>query len=374
MKRKVKCISFEDGRSFLFDKEQIKLLYDELEDFISYANVSNLEIPKQVIRTQEVKTNNNIEGYQDNISSIEKVLSNSNAIKNSAKKSRIINLYNGYNYILKKHPINKDNLKELFTILSKDLLEKKDIEKMGDYYRLEDVFIHYSDNLMISPDKGVNPKNVDYLMEKYFEYLENKDDLNTMTDYYIKSLISHLYFVYIHPYYDINGRTSRTCSMWYLLNNKADPYVLFNRAIDNKKSFYYKTIHEAKESADVTKFIKNLMISTKMELEKEYVYHSIKSLSKHDISLIEYNTIISILSMKGLRTLKDFATFYNKNNENKRIWEINDRIIEPLLDKEILVKVRNTKSYYDKKHHNFAFDINPKLIEVDRSKVRRINI
>ena len=48
----------------------------------------------------------------------------------------------------------------------------------------------------------------------------------------------HFYFVYIHPYFDVNGRTSRTLAMWYLLNEEAYPYIIFNRAINNNASNY----------------------------------------------------------------------------------------------------------------------------------------
>mgnify|MGYP003296361204 FL=1 len=75
----------------------------------------------------------------------------------------------------------------------------------------------------------------------------------------------HFYFVYIHPYFDINGRTSRTVAMWYLLNNSIYPYIIFNRGI-NFDSTYDKTIRECKDRYEITKFLKYMLINVKKEL------------------------------------------------------------------------------------------------------------
>ena len=74
-------------------------------------------------------------------------------------------------------------------------------------------------------------------MNQLFEFINNNELEETEINKFIKSQIMHFYFVYIHPYFDVNGRTSRTVAMWYLLNNKNYPYIIFNRAIEfNKKT------------------------------------------------------------------------------------------------------------------------------------------
>ena len=66
-------------------------------------------------------------------------------------------------------------------------------------------------------------------MEYYFAFFNAPTFSQTMTDQYVKSQILHFYFVYIHPYFDVNGRTSRTMALWHLLNSQAYPYIIFNR-------------------------------------------------------------------------------------------------------------------------------------------------
>ena len=81
-------------------------------------------------------------------------------------------------------------------------------------------------------------------MSRLYDYMQTEDNLSTgsKTDIFLKSQIMHFYFVYIHPYYDINGRTARTTSMWYLLNKEAYPFIIFNRGISLNKKEYYRVL------------------------------------------------------------------------------------------------------------------------------------
>ncbi len=372
MRRKIKYIKFENGRSFIIDLDKLSGIKNDL-DYFAENYLSDIDFSEN-LSISEIKTNNNIEGFLDNMTLIEKVTHNSKEIKDRKLKNRIINLYNGYKYILEKNKINKENLKVLYDILSFNLLSDDDKNKMGEFYRLEDVNIFYSSNVTKAPDKGVSPSNIDSLMDKYFMYLDDKSDINNMTDLYIKSIIAHLFFVYIHPYYDINGRSSRTTSMWYLLNNDATPYILFNRAIFNDKVNYYNKIRYSKNTGDVTNFIKYMINNIRLEFEKEYVFRSIKENSKDSITITDYSAILNILSMKGLRTLKDFTSIYNIKNEKKSPRDIYKEMICPLLEKEIIIKEKETNSYYSKENKNFIFSLNDKYIDIDKSMVRSIKL
>lgn len=336
--------------------------------------MNTLKFSKKVMRSQEIKTNNDIEGYIDDVSLIEDVIKNSGDILDEDTKNRIVNMYKGYKYILQKPAINKENLKELYQLLSSGLLCDYDLECMGEYYREDDVLIYYSTNLAVKPDEGICFEKIDGMMDNLFNYLNIDDGLETITDYYIKSQIAHFYFVYIHPYFDINGRTARTTSMWYLLNNEAYPYVIFNRAVGVSKNNYYREIKKAKDNHNLTSFIEYLMINVKKELEKEYVVQAIKASTNEKLSSIEFYAILDILSMKGLKTLKDFASFYNFKNDKKRVSDIYSEMIEPLLDKGVIVKTRDSNSLYNDKDNNFLFELNESKLDLDNSKIRRLSL
>ena len=81
---------------------------------------------------------------------------------------------------------------------------------MGEYYREGPVYILRG----ISFDRffeGVPVKHIDEYMNILFDYINRNDD-NTDIDTFIKSQIIHCYLVYIHPYFDGNGRTGRILS------------------------------------------------------------------------------------------------------------------------------------------------------------------
>lgn len=78
--------------------------------------------------------------------------------------------------------------------------------------------------------------------------------------------------------------------------------------------------------------------------------------------------------MNGLKTLKDFAYFHNMKNDKKRVNDIYNEMIEPLLEKEIILKTRDTKGMYNGSCNNFVFDLNLSKLDLDKSKVRRLMI
>lgn len=335
--------------------EKFQLVKYNLEEIINEnAFMKNKSFSTKVLFGEEIKSNNTIEGYNDNIEEVKKIIKNEN--NKSAKEKRILNLYNGYKFILKEKNINKDSLKELYSILSLGLLSKRDLVRMGEYYRLDPVYIYYSEILYKEPDLGMPAKEIDEYMNYLFDFINNYSFGTTLTDEFIKSQILHFYFVYIHPYYDINGRTSRTTSMWHLINTKAYPYIIFNRAIQINKSEYYRVIREVKKYSNVTFFINYMMNNVLQELSKESILNEIDKNVK--LNSMEYQTLHYILSMKSIKSVKDFNAFYNNYNDKTKSKDIYEKMILPLLEKKVLTKVKETKTNMFGNNKNFIFEIN----------------
>ena len=59
--------------------------------------------------------------------------------------------------------------------------------------------------------------------------------------------------------------------MWYLLNNKLYPYIIFNRAISFLRKDYINSIIKSRETGDLTFFLQYILNSVYKELEKEYI-------------------------------------------------------------------------------------------------------
>ena len=373
MKKEYLPLSTTTGRLYIIT-EKIKQNAEDLEEFlIGNEYMNSKKFSENVLFSQEIKANNTVEGYKDDISLVNDIVKKKLKIKDKEKMYRIKNLYDGYRFIFDCKEINKENLRHLYNILSNKLLDSYEIDNMGEFYRNKDVFIFFSSNMDVEPDKGYNPENIEKYMDEYFNYAKDINIEDTMTSHFVKSQIMHFQFVNIHPYFDINGRTSRTTAMWYLLNNKAYPYIIFNRGIMLNKHKYYKVIKDVKEYHNVTFFVNYMLDNVRIELEKEYIIDMIKSVN-NNLSAVDYQTIYYILSMNSNLTAKDFMTFYNRNNDKKNSLEIYNNMIVPLLDKKIIVRIKETNSGISPYIKNFEFKLNDSMYEKDTSKIKRLKL
>lgn len=353
-------LPLDNGSLFLVD-DDLTPQKEELESLLgTINNMNNKDFSKRVLFGQEIKSNNTIEGYNDDISLVKSVIKHPTSCLNEEQRKRILNMYRGYKYILQDKCINKDNLRELYNILSDGLLSKGDLDNMGEYYRLDPVYIFYSSILSKDPDMGIDASLLEERINILLEYLNSKNNLSCMTDYFIRSQIAHFYFVYLHPYYDINGRTARTTAMWYLINKEAYPYIIFNRAIQLDKNTYYTVIRDGRRFHNVTYFLNYMLKNTLIELEKEYTMEMITDNAMYELTDGEIQTLYYILSMKSNLTYFDFCSFYNHLNSHKKPTDIKKEVILPLLEKGIILEGRKSKN-----HDNNFFTLNPKLVSIE---------
>lgn len=363
------------GTNIRINSEYLKPYKEELLEFIDGLDyMKTLKFARSMMISQEIKSNNVIEGIKDDLSIIDKVITQRKDDLSQTERQRIINLYHGYQYILTHKTINKDSLKELYQLLSENILEPRDKIRMGEYYRTAPVYIIKGNRLDIEPYMGMNENKIEYHMDQLFDFINNDILEETEIDKFVKSQIMHFYFVYIHPYFDVNGRTSRTVAMWYLLNNKDYPYIIFNRAIAFNKKNYEPNIIKGRNYGDITLFIKYMLTSVEQELEKEYLIHNIEKntkeyLSKYDLQMLEY-----LLTMNGNITIKDLITIYNRYNSKDKLIKILEEKIYPLIDKKILIPKRYTKKYITPTIQNMEISLNPELIEFDRTKIKHLDI
>ena len=368
-KREYLDLPTEKGTKFYLRKEPLKPIYAELEEFFTTNhNMGDLHFAKKMLFSHEIKANNQVEGYGDDLSVIESVIEKkTDRIKDEMVRKRIYNLYRGYQYILRHHilrhrKVDEEHLCELYKILSKDLLEAADLSRMGEYYRTAPVYILKNGRLDMELDEGVKAENIEKLLKYYFDFFNNADFPKTMTDEYIKSQILHFYFVYIHPYFDGNGRTSRTMSLWHLLKTDSYPYIIFNRGIGFAGFVYDNLIREAKSSHDITYFLRFMLERVKLELEKESVMQAIANNTTYKLSGIDYQTMLYFLSMHGTKTIGDFIHFYNSFNDKKKVTEIYDEMIQPLISADILKVVGLSKKMLANGLPNMFLEFNKDLL------------
>lgn len=376
MSKKIDILKI-NGKPLIINEESLLKQKNDLEKFITeFKYCKTLKHAKEVLFSHEIQANNFIEGYKDDVETIYNVIHRCSKISNVKKKQRIMNLYRAYKYILCRKDINKDTLKELYSILSKDLLCEYDVENMGQYYRTKPVYIYFSNRIDVKPDEGVDFNELEYYMNCLLEYINIDNDNLSPVELFFKSQIIHFYLVYIHPYFDINGRTSRTLGMWYLLNNKANPFVIFNRAIQLHKAEYYKIIRRTKMNTNITYFLQYMLEHTREELEKEYIMNMIKNTSNVNLSSLDFQTLHYILSLKYNNTYLDFVRFYNTQNERKSPNSIYNEMLKPLLDNGIIVQKECTSKQvqFSDDGYNHYFSLNESLYENDPEKIKCLKI
>ena len=364
-----------NGANIRINREYLKTYEEELLELLDGLEyMRTLKFARSMMISQEIKSNNVIEGIKDDLSIIDKVITQRKDDLSQTERQRIINLYHGYQYILTHKNINKDSLKELYQLLSENILDPRDRIRMGEYYRTAPVYIIKGNRLDVEPFMGIDENKIEYYMSQLFNFINNEILEETEIDKFIKSQIMHFYFVYIHPYFDVNGRTSRTVAMWYLLNNKNYPYIIFNRAIAFNQKDYEPNIIKGRAYGDITLFIKYRLESVEKELEKEYIIHAIDEktdeyLSKYDLQMLEY-----LLTMNGNITIKDLITIYNRYNSKEKISKIFEEKIKPLLNKKIMLPKRYTKKYITSTIQNMEIKLNPEVLELDKSKIKHLDI
>ena len=363
----------ENGRKFCLNRDYIEPFKEDIIKFLDGEDyMNNIAFAKKMMMSQEIKSNNTIEGINDDLTIIDEVIKCKSSLSMRERK-RIINLYHGYQYILTNDKIDKEHLRELYSILSDDILDSYDKTYMGEYYRTKPVYILKGSRLDTDPYLGMPHDKLDYFMDMFFSYV-NDNEVDSQIDVFIKSQIMHFYFVYIHPYFDVNGRTSRTVSMWYLLNNNSYPYIIFNRAIAFSQKGYESNIIKARESGDVTLFLKYMLINVLRELEKEYVIHNIQENSKYKLSKEDCQMLEYLLEVKNNLTLKDLATVYNHYNEHKNINVIVNEKILPLLDKKIILDKGYTKNNISCNMSNMWIAVNSDMIDVREEKIKYLKL
>ena len=359
-------------RNLWVDLDSLQEKKESLEEFVSNEPLINKRKFTKRDFPEEIKFNNAIEGMDDDVNEIKHLL-NRTFISVNRDKNRIMNLFRGYKFILKNKDINKDSLRKLYGILSDGLLPSEDLSRMGEYYREGPVYIMRG-NSFERFFNGVDYKDIDEYMNILFEYINSNNEELSDIDNFIKSQIIHCYLVYIHPYFDVNGRTSRTLAMWHLINQDNPTYMTFNRSISFMKSKYDKSLVKLRERGDMTYFLKYMLDAEKLELEKEYVINNVEKNINKKLSNEEYLMMEYFLSMNGQLTLLDLINMYNSFNQKKRKHIVLKEDINSLIEKNIIKVTTPTKHHIADGIQNKRIVLNRDILDVDENKIKVLKL
>lgn len=252
----------EKGKKLIYwNNSKIVAAFTDAEHLIqnglnSYAlDVKDEEIINGFIFS-EIESTLAIEGVHSTRKEIEKL--RTVEYKTLTTKNEIIikNMLLGYDFI-KSHEITVENIYKLYNLLSRNSLAENEKLQEGNFYRHDGVSIVNSAGVII--DRGVEYAALPRLMDELLAYINEPKTLN---EHLLAAHIIHFYIVYLHPYFDYNGRMARVLSFWYNLTKAPAVSMLFlNEAISGKtsKPRYYNAIRNARDTDnDLTYFLEYL--------------------------------------------------------------------------------------------------------------------
>lgn len=321
----------ERGRRLYYDQKRIIKLKKDIEKFLSIdSSVSSLSLKEMI----------NLTDY------------------NRKERNNVIR---SYEYILNQRDINKDTLKKLYDIRSDKLLDMYSKKNMGQYYREGEVFI-LKNGSILDYIECMDYNKINEFMDRLFLFIQNSksEDIENFID----SQIIHFYLYYIHPYFDLNKRTSRMLASWNLINNKNYNYLLIENGLSFNRSKYQRSLYNSRKG-NVTDFIEMSLSSVQKEMETYSIINSIKkyrNLSSEQIFMIKImlnitnsKDIIKLIdrsSLKILKQLLDKKIIIEKNYMNKKLY-LNRQLIE--LDDDVYkkVKIKKISKWFEYKQHKW---------------------
>ncbi len=295
----------------------------------------------------EVEGSLNIE----NIPTTHKRIAEIAKTKDLKDKNDIIikNMIDAVLYILQEKPaFNKDNLRKLYNILSRDCLPQNLMLKDGKYYRDDEVFI--------GDFEGADYRIVEECMDSLFAFVNDAESFKQHEE--LLPYICHYYILYVHPYFDFNGRTARMVSFWLncLFDISYAPNFM-SEAINESKGDYYRAIVNTRlMNNDLTYFLGYVLeTAIKFSLVYKNLEEMKKELSKTGDMLTSaewvYVKKILVHSSDNYFNSKMFLEYIGTTMSRTGVL----KILNNLCDYDILLKSENKKG-------GVIYRLNPKMV------------
>lgn len=237
--------------SMMQRSETIKRLISELPDVASDQFFLETLV-------NELMSTNEIEGVRSTRKELYSAVMS--ALKKEKTPMRFRSLANIYLGIWRNRSIKINDVTQIRTAweyVRAGEIKKSDLPD-GKVFRSKEVYINDAASGQAIHWSSPDEEQVRQDMEALIQFMNDNE-----TPFILKTLISHFFFEYVHPFYDGNGRTGRYLACAYL-GKKLDYLtgISFSNSISKAKKKYYKAFAEVehpKNFSDVTFFVEALM-------------------------------------------------------------------------------------------------------------------
>lgn len=284
----------KEGKNFWFIiTENIREALEYIDESGQMSLLENIDakIKSQVVHDfliDESFSSSVIEGAFSTKKRTNEIIKNKLDPKNLSEQM-ILNNYHALIYILDNidDPLSEKILLDVYEIITKNTLGDDCITEK---YRTDIVYvtdIYHGEPIYIAP----NHNKIQPMMDDLFKFISDVGDIHPI----IKACIIHFYFVYVHPFFDGNGRTARVISFMYLIQNGYNFFKFYSvsNMIKNSRSKYYASIKQTEDyDNDLTYFIYYMV---------EMYANSINEVLGRFVKVMNRNLIDKYLDNSGLK-------------------------------------------------------------------------
>ena len=215
----------------------------------NYKDLSKMPILRRNNRIKSIHSSLAIEANSLSLNQVKDVIDGKTVIGPQDEIQEVKNAYEAYKMIREVDPYSIKELKKVHGVMTYLVTQESGEFRKGN----EGVFDEDGNCIHVCPP----PEQVDELMTELFDWMKsNKDKVNPL----IMSSIFHYEFVFIHPFADGNGRTSRLWQNVILSNWEGIfEYVPIESQIKKYQEEYYKAINNCNSKGDSTEFIEFML-------------------------------------------------------------------------------------------------------------------
>ena len=316
LKKSVSTLHLLDNKFFYVPNNDSLLsiidLHVKMKEFDFFVNSFSEFSKNQIIQSfllDEIQATNKIENIFSTRHDIFGIINNMSLCNNK----KIISISNAYKHLLETRGQNitkVGDIRDLYDIILKNSIDKEDLPD-GKVFRKNAVFIS---DCIKNVHSGVNDENnIIRLMEEFINLYNSKNEI------FIKMILCHFIFEYIHPFYDGNGRIGR-----FMFSNglylSVDTYFAFliSSSFEHEKNKYYKAFKEANDKYEFGCL--NSFVQTILEILINQIANKIKILKikKEKIECVNYPFKMSKAEQKVYKLIYEstlFSTFGVSNQE-----------------------------------------------------------
>ena len=315
--------------------EYISSIMEKIGKLDNYSNLNKMPVLRRNNKIESIHSSLKIEANSLSLNQVKDVIDGKLVLGSKKEIQEVKNAYKVYEMIKEFDPYSLEDLKKAHGVMTYLTVEESGKFRKGN----EGVFDENGNCIHVCPP----PEQVNTLMNDLFNWMkENKEKVHPL----ILSSVFHYEFVFIHPFSDGNGRTSR---LWQnvILSNWKDifEYIPIESQLLKYQNEYYDAIAKCNKAGNSTIFIE-FMLNMFDKILDEFMNNTSISLTDETINI---NKILSVMEINEPLTANEIMNRLGINSkETLRKTYLDPAIKKGLIKQTIPDKPTSKRQMYYK--------------------------